>query len=60
MDLNREKRHPPEELRYKTVNICSLSLKSWRSIIPELERQVVEGHVNWFYESVLADMVPDG
>ena len=52
--------HPTEELRYKTVNICSLSLKSWRRIILELERQVAEGHVNRFYESVFAEMVADG
>ncbi len=52
--------HPTEELRYKTVNICSLSLKSWRRIIRELERQVAEGHVNRFYESVFAEMVADG
>jgi NDP-sugar pyrophosphorylase family protein len=47
-------------LRYKTVNICSLSLWSWRRVIERLGQYVASGQVNEFYERVFADMVADG
>ena len=47
-------------LRYKTVNICSLSLWSWRQVIQRLEQHVAAGRVNDFYERVFAEMVADG
>ena len=47
-------------LRYKTVNICSLSHQSWRQVVGRLQRYVVAGRVNEFYERVFADMVADG
>jgi len=49
-----------DELRYKTVNICSLSLRSWRNVIRRLEQHVTAGRVNDFYECVFAEMVADG
>jgi len=49
-----------EGLRYKTVNIYSLSLQSWRQVIRRLEQHVAAGRVNDFYESVFAEMVADG
>jgi len=48
------------ELRYKTVNMCSLSLRSWRQVILGLEQRVAAGRVNEFYESVFAEMVAAG
>jgi len=47
-------------LRYKTVNICSLSHQSWRQVVDRLQRYVAAGRVNEFYERVFADMVADG
>ena len=47
-------------LRYKTVNICSLSRLSWRQVVRRLERFVASGRVNEFYERVFAEMVADG
>ena len=49
-----------DELRYKTVNICSLSYRSWRQVICRLERYIATGRVNDFYERVFAEMVADG
>jgi len=54
------KERDTDELRYKTVNICSLSLRSWRQVIRRLERYIVAGRVNEFYERVFAEMVADG
>ncbi len=48
-----------DELRYKTVNICSLSLQSWQRVIDRLDQYVVAGRVNEYYERVFADMVED-
>lgn len=48
-----------DELRYKTVNICSLSFQSWQRVIDRLDQYVVAGRVNEYYERVFADMVED-
>ncbi len=49
-----------DERRYKTVNICSLSSKSWQQVIAHLDRYIEDGRVNEYYETVFADMVADG
>jgi len=49
-----------EGRRYKTVNICSLSLRSWRQVSRRLGQHVAAGRVNEFYERVFAEMVTDG
>ncbi len=46
--------------QYKTVNIYSISLKSWRKIEQQLGRYVSEGKLNDYYEVVLAEMVTNG
>lgn len=46
--------------QYKTVNICSLSLPTWRRTISRLDRYIADNRVGEYYESVLADMVADG
>ncbi len=43
-------------IRYKTVNIYSFSLLSWKSIIKQLNQYVSEGNVNCYYENVFAEM----
>jgi choline kinase len=48
------------ERRYKTVNIYSISLKSWREIVNRLDKRIADGKVNDYYEVVLAEMVADG
>ena len=48
------------ELRYKTVNIYSLSLTSWRRIIIELDASILAGKVNDYYETIFAEMIADG
>lgn len=47
-------------LRYKTVNICSLSLRSWRQVIQRMSQYVDAGRVDDYYESVFAELVADG
>ena len=46
--------------RYKTVNLYSLSLKTWSSVEERLGRYVSEGRLGDYYEAVFADMVADG
>lgn len=46
--------------QYKTVNIYSLSLKSWQNTIVQLEHYIAGERVGEYYEAVFADMVADG
>jgi NDP-sugar pyrophosphorylase family protein len=50
----------PDDSRYKTVNIYSLSLPSWRRVVRRLDQRILAGKVNDYYESVFAEMVADG
>jgi len=50
----------PERFSYKTVNICSLSMPSWRRVAKGLDRHISAGRVNAFYETVFAELVADG
>jgi len=47
------------DIRYKTVNIYSFSLASWRAIVKRLNQYVSEGSVNCYYETVFSEMVAD-
>lgn len=47
------------DIRYKTVNIYSFSLSSWRAIIKKLNQYISEGSVNCYYENVFSDMIDD-
>ena len=49
-----------DDFSYKTVNVCSLSLPSWQRVTERLNRRVLAGRVNEYYEAVFADMVADG
>jgi choline kinase len=45
------------ETKYKTVNIYSISLTSWRQIVKQLDKHIADGKVHDFYEIVFAEMV---
>jgi len=45
---------------HKTVNLYSLSLKTWQAMEQRLSRYVVDGQLGVYYETVFADMVADG
>jgi len=47
------------DIRYKTVNIYSFSLSSWRAIIKKLNQYISKGSVSCYYETVFAEMVAD-
>ncbi len=47
-------------LAYKTVNIHSLSLSTWRRMSRCLDAYVSSGRVNDYYEAVFRDMTVDG
>ncbi len=47
------------DIRFKTVNIYSFSLSSWRAIIKKLNQYISEGIVSCYYETVFAEMVAD-
>jgi choline kinase len=46
--------------RYKTVNLYSLSLKTWQAMEERLSRYVSGGRLGVYYEAAFADMVADG
>ena len=48
------------EIKYKTVNIYSISLKSWNGIVQRLDKAISDGKVNDYYETVFAQMIADG
>ncbi len=45
--------------RYKTVNLYSLSLKTWQAMEERLSNYVSNGRLGMYYEVVFADMVAD-
>ncbi|HED37028.1 MAG TPA: phosphocholine cytidylyltransferase family protein [Ignavibacteria bacterium] len=47
------------DIRFKTVNIYSFSLSSWRAIVKKLNQYISEGIVSCYYETVFAEMVAD-
>ena len=47
------------DIRYKTVNIYSFSIASWRIIVKKLNQHVLEGKVNCYYETALSEMIDD-
>jgi choline kinase len=53
------KRGINNSLKYKTVNIYSLSLQSWQRVVTRLDNYVANERVGSFYEAVFADMVAD-
>ena len=48
------------EIKYKTVNIYSISLNSWHCIVKRLNKHILDGKVNDYYEIVFAEMIADG
>ena len=48
------------EIKYKTVNIYSISLNSWHCIVKRLNKHISDGKVNDYYETVFAEMIADG
>jgi len=48
------------EIKYKTVNIYSISLTSWYGIVKKLDQHISDGKVNDYYETVFAEMIADG
>ncbi len=49
----------PDEIRYKTVNIYSLSVSSWYRVIEKLNQYIQAGRVNDYYETVFQQMVAE-
>lgn len=47
------------ETKYKTVNIYSFSLDSWKAISDRLDLHIHEGKVNGYYETVFSELVDD-
>ena len=45
------------EIKYKTVNIYSLSVSSWYRVIEKLNQYILAGRVNDYYEAVFRQMV---
>jgi choline kinase len=50
----------PKKMTYKTVNIYSFSLASWKRVEGRLERHISEGKLKAYYEVVLAELIAEG
>ncbi len=48
-----------DEIKYKTVNIYSLSVSSWYRVIEKLNSYILAGRVNDYYEVVFRQMVAE-
>ncbi len=48
------------ETKYKTVNIYSFSLDSWKTISKRLDLHINDGKVNGYYETVFSELVNEG
>jgi NDP-sugar pyrophosphorylase family protein len=48
------------EQEYKTVNMYSFSVSTWRRVLSRLGKANTDGRVNEYYEVVLKEMVADG
>lgn len=48
-----------DEIRYKTVNIYSLSMSSWHRVVERLGQYIRAGRVNDYYEAVFQQMVAE-
>ena len=48
------------EERFKTVNICSFSAASWRTVVARLDQFVAAGRVTEYYEAVFEELVAEG
>lgn len=48
------------DTKYKTVNIYSFSLESWRAIIKRLIQHIKSGKVKGYYETVFSELVNEG
>jgi len=51
---------PIAESQFKTVNIYSLSLRSWKKVERRLGHYVAAGDLGQYYEVVFAEMIADG
>ena len=47
-------------LDYKTVNMCSLSIESWRKVAKRIQSHISAGGQNDYYETICAEMIGDG
>jgi choline kinase len=48
-----------DDVKYKTVNIYSFSLSSWKAIIKRLNQHLEANNVNSYYEAVFGEMIAD-
>ena len=49
-----------DEVMHKTVNMYSFSRITWQKLVQRLASHVTAGHVNEYYETVIAEMLRDG
>ncbi len=60
VSINLDRNLKADGYTFKTVNIYSISLKSWRRISERLNSWILAGRVNDYYESVFSEMVAEG
>jgi L-glutamine-phosphate cytidylyltransferase len=58
--LHAEKDHLTGEATFKTVNIYSFSLPTWRRISARLQRHIKSGQLSGYYETVMTELIAEG
>lgn len=48
------------EPQYKTVNIYTLSARTWHATATRMDQYILSGRTNEYYEAVFAEMISDG
>ena len=57
LEFNKDVLPIGNKVKYKTVNIYSFSVESWKTISKRLDEHITEGKVNGYYEIVFAELV---
>ncbi|MDA7497182.1 phosphocholine cytidylyltransferase family protein [bacterium] len=58
--LHRLNAHPSGEALFKTVNIYSFSLPTWRLITTRLQQHIDGNQLSGYYETVLTELIEEG
>lgn len=59
MEFNKDVSPIDNKVKYKTVNIYSFSVESWKIVSKRLDEHITDGKVKGYYETVFAELVDE-